>query len=338
MNDLRESLAREAAKAGFARVRVAEAGPAPGFERYDAFLEAGRQGEMAWMATGRDARADVRRLLPEARSVVVLAMDYGQPPPPDPGGLTGRVACYAWGRDYHNLVGKRLKKLRAALEAAHPGLATRGSVDAGPVWERGWAEAAGMGFTGKNGMVVVPGEGSGFFLATLILSEPLPPDPPIADHCGRCRRCIDACPTAAILEGGGVDARRCISYLTIEHRAEIPEDLRPKLGRWVFGCDDCQDVCPHVHLGKRPLEADFAPRHAWIDLPGVLAATDAQLLARFEGSPVRRACPEKLRRNVCVVLGNLGDPAARPALERARRDGNEIVSAHAAWALDRLGA
>lgn len=337
MSSIRQTLESESAKLGFARVRIAVAGPPPCFERYDAFLEAGYEGEMAWLRTGRDARSDVRNVLPGAQSVAVLAMDFGHPSPPDPGGLTGRVASYAWGRDYHNLVGKRLRKLRRALEAAVPGLRTWSSVDAGPAWERGWAAAAGLGFVGRNGLVLLPSEGSLFFVAILLLSEAIPPDAPVSEHCGRCRRCVDACPTAAILEGGGLDARRCLSYLTIEHRGPIPEALRPKLGRWVFGCDDCQDVCPHVHL-RRPTDPDFAPRNAWLDLPALLDTPDEALLARFEGSPIRRACPEKLKRNAAVVLGNLGDPAARPALERAWRSATPLVSEHAGWALARLGA
>jgi epoxyqueuosine reductase len=334
---LRETLDLEALRAGFSRVRVAPAASPADFDRYDAFLAEGRAGDMAWLGETRDVRADVRRLLPETRSVAVLAMDYGRPHPRDPGGLSGKVASYAWGRDYHNLIGLRVRDLRRRLEALHPGLKTWGGVDSGPVWERGWAAMAGLGFSGRNGMQISPADGSTFFLAVVLLSAELAPDEPVAvDHCGRCRRCIDACPTAAILPAGGLDARRCISYLTIEHRGSIPEDLRPLMGRWIFGCDDCQTACPHVRLPDRPVPADFFPRHAWLPLPALLLAGDDALRDTFEGTPLRRAVGTRLKRNACVALGNIGDPAARPALENALECGDEIVAEHAAWALGRL--
>lgn len=336
--DLRATLETEARRLGFGRVRVARAGPAPGFDRFDAFLAAGHHASMTWLADTRDTRADPTRLLPGARSVVVLAMDYARPAPPDPGGLTGRVASYAWGRDYHALVGLRVRHLRRALEAAVPGLRTWGGVDSGPIWERGWAEAAGMGFSGKNGLAIVPGEGSPFFLATILLTEALEPDAPVGDHCGRCRRCLDACPTAALLDGGGMDAARCISYLTIEHDGPIPEDLRPKMGRWIFGCDDCQSICPHQRPPRGPVPADFFPRHAWLPLPALLEASDRALLDTFEGTPIRRAAPRRIRRNAAIALGNLGDPAARPALERAATAADPVLRDHAEWAIARLSS
>lgn len=336
MSDLRAFIESEATKLGFARVRFTEAGRPPHFERYDAFLAAGHEGDMHWLRESRDLREDVRRMLPGARSVAVLAMDWSHPAPPDPGGLTGRVASYAWGRDYHNIVVKRVRKLRRVLEATWPGLRTWGEVDAGSAWERGWAAAAGLGFIGKNGMVLLPSSGSDFFVAVLAVSEEVPHDLPIAEKCGRCRLCLDACPTDAFLPGGGMDARRCVSYLTIEHAGPIPEELRPGMRRWVFGCDDCQSVCPHQRL--QPAHPDLAARNAWLDLPELLDTPDDALLERFLGTPIRRACPERLKRNAAIVLGNLGDPAARPALERAWRGGSALVSSHAGWALDRLGA
>ncbi len=336
--DLRATLHQEAARLGFGRVRVARAGPPPRFDRYDAFVAAGYHAEMTWLAESRDKRSDARQMLPEARSVVVLAMDYARPGPPDPGGLTGRVASYAWGRDYHSLIGLRVRHLRRALEAAVPGLLTWGAVDSAPAWERGWAQAAGMGFNGKNGLAIIPGEGSLFFLATILLSEELEPDAPVTERCGRCRRCLDACPTAALLEGGGMDAAKCISYLTIEHDGPIPEALRPQMGRWVFGCDDCQTVCPHQHAARGPVPEDFAPRRAWLPLPAILEASDQALLDTFEGSPLRRAAPRRIRRSACIVLGNIGDPRARTVLERVRDGGDAMLAEHAEWALGRLSS
>ncbi|HNC95952.1 MAG TPA: tRNA epoxyqueuosine(34) reductase QueG [Myxococcota bacterium] len=328
-------LEQQARACGFSRVRIATADVAPDAERYEAWLEAGYHGSMHYLEGSRDLRLDARKFLAGARSVVVLSLDYGQLPPPDPGGLTGKVACYAWGRDYHNLILKRLRRLRKSLEEAWPGLRARGSVDLLPVYERAWAKAAGLGWIGKNCCAILPSEGSTFFLATLMLDRELPPDLPMADHCGRCRRCLDGCPTDAFLGAGSLDARRCISYLTIEHHGSIPLELRPKMGRWLFGCDVCQEVCPHVRLGKKPLEEDFFPRHAFLPLGAILQADDQALLDCFEGSPIRRACPELLRRNACVVLGNIGDHRAAPLLEQVAQNGSPLLQEHAIWALER---
>lgn len=332
------AIIREHARAlGFNHARFARLG-APGIEAYDAFLSEGRHSTMSWMQASRPPRADPRLLLPGARSALVLGVDYAWPRPPDPGGLTGKVACYAWGRDYHNLIGKRLRKLQTRLSAEIPGFQAYAGVDSRPFIERAWAAEAGIGYVGKNACILIPSSGSYLFLAVMLTNQDLPPDGPLGDFCGRCRRCLDACPTQAFTAPGQLDARRCVSYLTIEHDGPIPEPLRPALGRWVFGCDDCQEVCPHNHAPPRSAEADFAPRpdHAWLDLERVLRTPDPELSARFLGTPIRRACPARLKRNAAVVLGNLGDPAARPALEVALRHPVELVRSHAAWALERV--
>lgn len=333
MDSLRAFLVYHAQDLGFAEARFASVDPALDMAHYDRFLALGWEGEMDWLRTGRDARAELRGLLPGARSVLVLAFDYGGLAP-DPGGLTGRVASYAWGRDYHNVVLKRLRQLQARLNRAFPGTGSYASLDTRPVFERAWAARAGLGFVGKNACQVRPGRGSTFFLATLALDHEVDPDPPLGDHCGRCTRCIDACPTAAILPTGGLVATRCISYLTIEADAPVPLALRPLLGRWVFGCDDCQDSCPHDR--RVVVDPRLRPRHAWLDLPEVLGMDDAQLVARFAGTPLRRAAGPRLRRNAALVLGNVGDPAARPALELATRDPSPVVAEAATWALGRL--
>ncbi len=333
--ELKAQLLSEAARVGFFRARVASVETPLAMVHYDTFLAAGWHGEMDWLLNGRDERADVRRLLPGAESVVVLAFDYGNALPPDPGGLTGRVASYAWGRDYHNFVLKRLRKLQAWLRRV-PGLDSYASLDTRPVYERAWADRAGLGYRGRNACQILPGETSQFFLATLLLPVPLPPDAPLGDHCGRCRRCVDACPTAAILPEGGLVANRCISYFTIEADGAVPTELRPKLGRWLFGCDDCQTVCPHLHPSPDPAE-ETRPRHAWLSLPELLDADDDALRTRFAGTPLRRAAGPRLRRNAAYVLGNLRAKGARAALERATRRG--AVEADAAeWALAQLDA
>ncbi len=333
MPTLRQRVETEAYRHGFARVRFADASTLD-MTRYDAFLQEGRHASMNWLTTGRDAREQIGRLLPGAKTVAVLEMDYAQRAPPDPGGLTGRVASYAWGRDYHNMVGRRLRKVQRDLQLAVPGLRTYVGVDSRPLYERAWADRAGLGYAGKNACQIVPGEGSLFFLGVVALSEWIEPDVPMGDHCGRCSRCIDACPTLAIIADGTIDARLCISYLTIEHDGPIPEHLREKIGRWIFGCDDCQTVCPHQREGHTGA-ADFAPVHAWLDLVGLLQMSDAEMAAHFLGSPIRRAAGERLRRNAAIVLGNIGDAGAKPALERAWKVGG-VSGEAAAWSLQRL--
>ena len=332
------TIRQEAAKLGFDEIRFTHLDPAPGVDNYNRFIDEGRHGEMGWMERGQPPRANPFSLLPGAKSVIVLGMNYSHPRPPDPGGLTGKVASYAWGRDYHNRIGKRLKKLDRNLREQIPGFLSYGGVDSRPLIERAWAQRAGLGFLGKNCLAILPGRSSYFFIAVMLVNIDLPPDTPLGDHCGSCQRCLDVCPTGAFTAPGELDARRCISYLTIEHKGEIPTDLRQQMGRWVFGCDDCQEVCPHNP--KNPIFADpeFAPRagHAWLDLEWVLLADDDTLKSHFQGSPIRRPGPQGLKRNAAIVLGNMGDPSARTSLLRAMDHSDAIVKSHAKWALDRL--
>lgn len=325
-----------AAERGFAMVRVARlVEPTPGAEVYDRWIEAGRHGEMGYLATGRPPRVEPTTRLSAARSVLVMATPYPSTPPPDPGGLTGRVARYAWGRDYHNLLGKRLRKLRRDLDAI--GVASWGGVDAAPILERSWARLAGLGYLGKNTMSILPSRGSYYFLTVLFVAAELEPDPPLPrEFCGRCTRCLVACPTQAFPAPYDLDATRCIAYWTIEARGLPPRDLRPGFGRWLFGCDVCQEVCPHNHRPVESLEADLAPRHAWIDLPSLILADDASVLARFTGTPLRRPGAAGLKRNALIVLRNLGDPAGAPAATQALRHSEPVVRAAAVWALHGL--
>lgn len=296
---------------------------------------------MQWMVRGAGPRRDPSQLLPGVRSAVVLGIDYAWARPPDPGGLTGKVARYAWGRDYHNLVSKRMRRLVARLQRELPGIGLYWSCDSRPVLERAWAERAGLAFIGKSAMAIVPGQTSFFFLAVLFVDRALPPSPGIGgmeQHCAGCRRCLDVCPTQALTAAGELDARRCISYLTIEHRGPPDPALAPKVGRWVFGCDDCQEVCPHDHHPPDSPFVDFQPRpgHAWLDLEWVMRSPDEALDAHFVGSPIRRCKPWGLKRNACVALGNIGDPAARAALHRGEAHPHPAVVAAARWGLERL--
>jgi len=325
-----------AAAHGFAIVRAAAfAEPTPGIDVYDRWIAAGLHGDMAYLERGRDPRALPSSRLPTVRAALVLATPYPSEPPPDPGGLTGRVARYAWGRDYHNLLGKRLRKLRRDLASA--GVESWGGVDAAPVLERSWARLAGLGYLGKNTMSIIPSRGSYYFLAVLFVSADLAADPPLPrEFCGRCTRCLSACPTDAFPAPYSLDATRCISYWTIEARALAPRDLRPGFGRWIFGCDVCQEVCPHNHRPMESLEADLAPRHAWIDLPTLIRAPDDAVLARFTGTPLRRPGAAGLKRNALIALGNLGDPEGADSALDALHHPEPVVRAAAVWALHRL--
>lgn len=304
-------------------------------------LERLRQGlmdGMPWYTPERVLRgANPQALLPGARSLLSFALNYYRPDPGPPGpGLWGRVARYAWGRDYHSLLKKRLTRLARALgERAGRPHRFRVYVDDGPMQDRAVARRAGVGWFGKNTLLLTP-FGSWTFLGQVLTDLPVEPTPPLRKSCGACARCLPACPTGALVAPYVLDARRCIAYLTIEHRGPIPRPLRPLVGDWVFGCDLCQEVCPVNRRAPVTREADFAPRHAYLDLAEVLAMDEARFRARFEGSPIRRARLEGLKRNACVVLGNLGDPRAVPLLARALEDPSPLVRGHAAWALGRL--
>ncbi len=327
-------LIAEARALGFVDVRVADALAGTPGERFRRFIEQGKHANMEWLATSEATRVDPRLVFPSVRSVVVLRMDYGGVAPPSPGPGYGRVASYAWGRDYHNLIGRKLKKLQARLAIAIPDVRTWATIDSRPVWERAWAEAAGIGYPAKNGCILTPSQGSYYFLATLLLNEPLEPDVRVGPKCGACTRCLTACPTAALPGDGSVDVPRCISYLTIEVNDAIPTALRPAMGSWVFGCDDCQEVCPHVGLQRPEVPVELQPHNAWLDLPQLLETEDDWLTAVTTGTPLRRAAPHRLKRNACIVLGNQRE--GRSALHIAERHTNPVVAEAARWALDRL--
>lgn len=325
------------------------AGPSPRWEAYRAWLEKGYAAEMEYLARP-DAvvkREDPRRILPEAQTMLVVAASYAGPPSPALRPLHGRVSRYAWGpppdyaggADYHRWVLRRLEALIRAIEDELGGPVTsRAYVDTGPVLERAWAEAAGLGWAGKNTNLIHPRLGSFLFLGVALLAVRLPLAPQgDLPGCGTCTRCIDVCPTGAIVAPGVLDARRCLSYLTIEHRGAIPEDLRPAMGTRLFGCDTCQDVCPWNQGPIAAFQGVPAPEIATLYLPDLLAMDGAEFRARFRHTAIWRATPTGLARNAAVVLGNLGDPAAKPHLARAAESHpSALVREHAAWALGRL--
>jgi epoxyqueuosine reductase len=334
---LKEAIARRARSLGFDRVGFAEAGRCRDGERLERWLAAGRHGEMAWMARDPGRRADPRRVLPGARSVVALLTFH---PPDAPPGQPGRVSRYAGGRDYHNVIGRRLRKLVRAVEELAPGSRAVTAVDHRPVLEKEWAERAGLGWIGKHTNLITEDRGSWLFLSELVTDLALPPDAgPHPPRCGSCADCLHACPTGAIVAPHEVDARRCISYLTIELRGAIPRELRPLVGEWIFGCDVCQEVCPWNRFAVPVEDASFRrDERRWAgDAADLLGLTEEAFRARFEGSPVRRAGRDGLLRNVCVALGNRGDAAELPSLRAALEDASPLVRRHAAWAVGRIG-
>jgi epoxyqueuosine reductase len=326
---------------GFDLVGVARLGPAETGPMFEAWLEAGHAGEMGWLERGRQLRLDSRRPVAGATSAVVVAMSYGGREP------AGPVARYARGDDYHDVLVARLRELHRWLDGAVgapvPG---RAYVDTGPLLERDLARRAGLGWFGKNTNLLNPALGSFFFLGCLLVELALEPDAPFdADRCGSCTRCLDACPTDALTAPRTLDARRCVSYLTIELRGEIPEALRPGLGELVYGCDICQDVCPWNGKFAQALgEPAFAPREALGTRDArtlareLLTMSQAEFSAAFKGSPMKRAKLRGLKRNSAVVLGNVGSTDDVPALAAALADAEPLVRGHAAWALGRLGS
>ncbi len=284
-------------------------------------------------------RLDPRRLLRGARSILCVASSYAPDPqsPPDP--FWSDVARYAHGEDYHDGFRRRLEGLAAALEGDFPGLRWRVAVDTAPLLEREWAARAGLGAVGKNGCLIHPELGSWLLLGSLVTNLDLEPDLPLADLCGECTRCLAACPTDAFPVPFVLDSRRCISYWTIEHRGPIAPEMRPLLGSWVFGCDRCQEVCPWN--GAAPPAQRPAPGGAEegrrLSLVELLQLPDAELRERIQGSALRRAKLDGLRRNAAVALGNRGSPASAGVLAEALHHASPLVRQHAAWALGRTG-
>jgi len=347
---LRAAIEAEAHRLGFERFGITTPDPPPHAAVFESWLAQGRHGEMAYLDSprSRQRRLEPRQILPECQSIIVLGMRYAGAPPgrhPEAGmGLHGRVAAYAWGDDYHDVLVERLQAL-AALINLHTGEAVlnRWYTDTGPLLERDLAQRAGLGWIGKNTCLIAPQSGSYFLLAELLLALELPPDAPFAtDHCGTCTRCLEACPTGCILPDRTIDARRCISYLTIELKGPIPRELRPALGEWVFGCDICQQVCPwNVRFAGQaaaPVDPAFQPRPGlpYPDLLADLHLTPEAFNRKFKGSPVRRTRRRGYLRNLAVALGNLGDVSVVPHLEQALDDPEALVRIHAAWALGRL--
>jgi epoxyqueuosine reductase len=343
---LTERVAAVALALGFDLVGVARAEPGAhaGFLRE--WLDRGYGGEMAWLARNAERRADPREVLPGARSVIALGLVYdpGTWPEPAPGAF--RVARYAGGDDYHDVLLDRVRALEAALPAlANAPVRTRGYVDTGPVLERAFAAGAGLGWIGKNTLLIHPRLGSYLFLGVVLTDLALEPGATEPDHCGSCRACLDACPTGAFPEPYVLDATRCLSYTTIELRGAIPEPLRAPHGDWGFGCDVCQEVCPWNQRGRRAVPADrlglrarLAPRDEWRApaLEWVLDLSLEEWRAATRGTALRRTGYRGLLRNALVAAGNSGDASLVPLVRRHVDGGDALLAEHARWALARL--
>jgi epoxyqueuosine reductase len=371
MESLENRIKKQARALGFQLVGIAPATRADGFERMREWLDKGYAGEMGYMHRQAEARHHPDSIFPEVRSVIMVGMNYkpmasGQwlvasKEMPVEGTAeneftsrdvkasslatghqpltTAQVARYAWGDDYHQVLWKKLNQLLQWIQGEAPGCRGRGVVDTAPLLERDFARRAGLGWFGKNTMLLDKRLGSYFFLGALLLDLELTADPPHeTSHCGTCTACLDACPTRAFVEPGMLDSRRCISYLTIELRGPIPEELREPMGAWLFGCDICQEVCPWNHKAPPGMEPALQPRDdlTAIDLTELLGLSEEQFRQRFRGTALLRTKRQGLLRNAAIVLGNQKNAATLPALEQALTDPDPVIRDAVQWAIQRI--
>jgi len=335
---LKQAIKQKARQLGFTLAGVTSFEPPAHYSTFESWLNAGMHGTMNYLAEerSRTRRADPRQILPECKSILVLAMPYAN--------VERRmqkaefqIAAYALGDDYHDIIPPRLKLIVEFIEEqlGHP-IPNRYYTDTGPILERDLAQRAGLGWIGKNSLLINPKAGSTFFLAEILLGIELEPDDVlITDHCGTCTRCITACPTQCILPNRTLDARRCISYLTIELKTEIPEDLRPLMQDWIFGCDVCQQVCPWNRFSAQA-DSAFEPKIPLPVLPSDLILSSVEFNQRFKKSPIKRAKRRGYLRNVAVATGNTGNKNDLPILEQAIQDDEPLVREHANWALGKV--
>jgi epoxyqueuosine reductase len=338
--ELKAQLISYARQIGFDSCRIAACDTPAHVAEFRQWLRQGAHGEMNYMQRGEEKRCEPQKVLPGAKSIVVLALNYfqGEGIRRSHTAATGKIARYAWGDDYHDVIEAKLDKLDRFLREF--GGIQKCYVDTGPVLERDHAAEAGVGWHGKNTMLIDERLGTWFFLTEIFTTLELPIDEPVEDRCGTCERCIKECPTGAITAPRRLDARRCISYLTIELKGSIPLELRPLIGDRIFGCDDCLDVCPWNRFAQVSHETAFSSRESTtgMSLRDYLELTDAEFRQLFKSSPIKRIKRRGFLRNVCVALGNAGDASDLPSLERAAADPEPLIAEHAAWAIEQIGA
>jgi epoxyqueuosine reductase len=350
--DLKEAIKDKARQLGFTLAGVTTPEPPPHYSTFEHWLAQGHHGTMSYLAEERSRlrRANPRRILPECKSILVLATPYNSPLPmgdcealrEEGPGVRGKFASYAWGQDYHDVLPARMKELVQFIEeqVGCP-VKNRWYTDTGPILERDLAQRAGIGWIGKNTCLIHPKQGSYLLLSEILLDLDLEPDPPfVTDHCGTCTRCIDACPTDCILSNRTIDATRCISYLTIELKEDIPTELREKIGNWIFGCDICQMVCPWNRFAAEGDPAFGTDPSTSLRMSHPLTSqmdiSAQEFNQRFKGSPIKRAKRRGYLRNVAVVLGNTGDMHALPVLQNALNQEEPMVRKHAQWAIEEI--
>jgi epoxyqueuosine reductase len=340
---LKRTFVERAKESGFDTIRIAAPDSIPlAPERLKAWLEAGHHASMDWMVDTAERRADPRTLWPEVRSIILLGVNYG--PTTDPlAALSqkdrGSISIYARNRDYHDVIKGKLKEIAGFL-AAKASSDVKVFVDTAPVMEKPLAEAAGLGFQGKHTVIVSREFGNWLFLGAIFTTAELPVDEPEINHCGSCRRCLDVCPTDAFPAPFQLDARRCISYLTIEHKGHIPEELRAGIGNRIFGCDDCLAVCPWNKFAQASREAKLMQREdlAALPLADLAQLDDPSFRTRFSGTPIKRTGRDRFIRNVLIAIGNSGDAALADEAVRLLDDESPLVRAMAVWAVGCLMA
>ncbi len=339
MESLQAAIREKAKRLGFAKIGISRAERLDERNGLDEWLAAGNHGEMLWMGRDTEKRLDPRALLSEAQTVISLAANYYTPHSHSEDQRYGKISRYAWGRDYHAVLKARLKSLVEWIGQTYPEARGLYYSDTGPVMDKAWAHKSGLGWIGKHSNLITRELGSWVFLAEILLNLELEPDEEIRNYCGTCHRCIDACPTRAIVAPYVVDARLCISYLTIELRGPIPRELRPMIGSRIFGCDDCQDVCPWNRFATPCEEDEFCPSdgNQVPVLTELMRLTKDQFEERFRHSAVRRAKYAGFLRNVAVALGNSHDASASEVLTLALEGAEPLVRLHAAWALGQIG-
>lgn len=332
---------REAAQElGFSPVGICHAIEPPHYHAFVEWLKAGFHGEMVYLHARQAAYAHPQFVLEGVRSIIMLGFPYRTVEPASPKPGFGLVSRYAWGSDYHRLIRRRLKRLAEMIRQTCPRAVVRGVVDTAPLLEREFAQLAGLGWIGKNTLLINREYGSWLFLAALLTSLELEPDAPFAaNHCGTCRACLDACPTGALVAPYVLDARRCISYLTIELRGPIPSELRPAIGNWFFGCDICQEVCPWNRRARPTALPELGPCYGTqVELAPLFYCSDEQFRRLFAGTALWRAKRRGLLRNAAIVLGNQGSEDGVPALAAGLGDADPMVREACAWALWRIGS